>query len=138
MLRRAEELSALVRDIAQVASSTGPAGVSRTVQAARAIFELGVKTIQSGNLERMTAPSALRQLFEALGATYIKFGQFIKRRSGFERIRGRVSEVFGRYAAGFFGEIKRILEEEGLDIDRGLFDRSETVGDGERAQVPRC
>ena len=77
VLRRAEELQALVRDIAQVASSTGPAGVSRTVQAARAIFELGVKTIQSGNLERMTAPSALRQLFEALGATYIKFGQFI-------------------------------------------------------------
>ena len=72
--KRAEEFGVLVRDIARVASSSGPAGVSRTVQAMRAIFELGAKTVQSGTVEQLTAPSALRQLFEALGATYIKFG----------------------------------------------------------------
>ena len=123
MLRRAEELQALVRDIAQVASSTGPAGVSRTVQAARAIFELGVKTIQSGNLERMTAPSALRQLFEALGATYIKFGQFIASTpSAFPKeFVDEFQKCLDDTPPVSFGEIKRILEEEGLDIDREFY-----------------
>ena len=122
-MRRAEELQALVRDIAQVASSTGPAGVSRTVQAARAIFELGVKTIQSGNLERMTAPSALRQLFEALGATYIKFGQFIASTpSAFPKeFVDEFQKCLDDTPPVSFGEIKRILEEEGLDIDREFY-----------------
>ena len=60
--KRAEEFGVLVRDIARVASSSGPAGVSRTVQAMRAIVELGAKTVQSGTVEELTAPSALRQL----------------------------------------------------------------------------
>ena len=123
VLRRAEELGALVQDIAQVAASSGPAGVSRTVQAMQAIFELGVKTLQSGNLERLTAPSALRQLFEALGATYIKFGQFIASTpSAFPKeFVDEFQKCLDDTPPVSFQEIKKILEEEGLDIDREFY-----------------
>jgi aarF domain-containing kinase len=123
VLRRAEELGALVQDIAQVAASSGPAGVSRTAQAMRAIFELGVKTLQSGNLERLTAPSALRQLFEALGATYIKFGQFIASTpSAFPKeFVDEFQKCLDDTPPVSFQEIKKILEEEGLDIDREFY-----------------
>lgn len=58
---------------------TGPDGIRRGLQASRAFFDVGQSYISS-LLEGGTpaAPAAvLRQLFEKLGATYIKLGQFI-------------------------------------------------------------
>ena len=121
--KRAEEFGVLVRDIARVASSSGPAGVSRTVQAMRAIVELGAKTVQSGTVEQLTAPSALRQLFEALGATYIKFGQFIASTpSAFPKeFVDEFQKCLDDTPPVSFAKIKKILEEEGVNIDREFY-----------------
>lgn len=89
--RTQAETNALIRDIIQAAVEAGPrAGPARTMQAYSAL----VRTIQDflpvsspsspfGSFSRrtepetFTAPLALRKLFERMGATYIKLGQFI-------------------------------------------------------------
>lgn len=78
--RTQEEALSLIRDMVQAAVESGPrAGPARTFQAYMAI----TRTIQDfsplrGNqAEQFSAPVALRKLFERLGATYIKLGQFV-------------------------------------------------------------
>jgi len=76
--RSQEETASLIRDVVEAAVQAGPrAGPARTFQAYLAI----TRTLQDfspfGNAETFSAPVALRKLFERLGATYIKLGQFV-------------------------------------------------------------
>ena len=79
--RTREEAVSLVKDIVQAVAEAGPrAGPARTLQAYLAVSntirdflpEPGKPTA-----ETFTIPVALRKLFERLGATYIKLGQFV-------------------------------------------------------------
>ena len=80
--RTSEEAVSLIRDVVQAAFDAGPrAAPSRTLQAYIAI----TRTLQDFSpvqrpgrqAEQFSAPVALRKLFERLGATYIKLGQFV-------------------------------------------------------------
>ena len=78
--RSQAETISLIQDIFKAAIEAGPrAGPARTIQAYRAF----TRTIQdfmpqaSGNAEEFSAPVALRKIFERMGATYVKLGQFI-------------------------------------------------------------
>ena len=77
--RTQEETLSLIQDVLQAVFEAGPrAGPARTLQAYRAI----TTTIQdfspfSQKSEPFSTPVALRKLFERLGATYIKLGQFV-------------------------------------------------------------
>ena len=78
--RSQAETRALVEDIIKAAIEAGPrAGPARTIQAYRAL----TRTFQdfvpqpSRTAEEFSAPVALRKIFERMGATYIKLGQFI-------------------------------------------------------------
>lgn len=77
--RRLEDLQELLREAVQVAVATGPRGLARSAQAARAL--LGLAREQALRLQAGQAPEGpaviLRKAFERLGATYIKLGQFI-------------------------------------------------------------
>lgn len=55
--------------------STGPKGFARALQAAQSVAQLGQEYLLKGKLD--PAPVLMRKLFEKLGATYIKLGQFI-------------------------------------------------------------
>ncbi len=78
--RSQAETRALIEDIIKAAIEAGPrAGPARTIQAYQAL----TRTIQdfipqrSRAAEEFSAPVALRKLFERMGATYIKLGQFV-------------------------------------------------------------
>jgi aarF domain-containing kinase len=78
--RTQEETLSLIQDVLTAVFEAGPrAGPARTLQAYRALSS----TIQdfvpifNRNPETFSAPVALRKLFERLGATYIKLGQFV-------------------------------------------------------------
>lgn len=80
--RSSQEAVSLVRDIVQAAYDAGPSAAPfRTVQAYVAVS----RTLQDFSpiqrpgrvAEEFSAPVALRKLFERLGATYIKLGQFV-------------------------------------------------------------
>ena len=78
--RTEEETRSLIQDLVQAAVEAGPrAGPARTLEAYFAVS----KTIQDflpqpgKTPEPFSAPVALRKLFERLGATYIKLGQFV-------------------------------------------------------------
>jgi aarF domain-containing kinase len=73
--KRAEQLNELLQETVQLALQTGPKGIVRSLQAADAVLSLAREQLQAG---RIDPPEAiLRKLFEKLGATYIKLGQFI-------------------------------------------------------------
>lgn len=87
---RSEEARQLLRDILDVVQEAGPeAGALRSLQAARAaaltaadlLLKGDVSTLleslQAGKPDEALIARALRQLFQRLGATYIKLGQFI-------------------------------------------------------------
>jgi aarF domain-containing kinase len=63
----------------RLTADTGPQGLQRSLQASQAVFQLGTGYVSS--LVRGGTPDPpevlLRKLFEKLGATYIKLGQFI-------------------------------------------------------------
>ena len=77
---RLADLQELVRDLAGVAASAGPQSAFRGIQAADAVARVGrraaVEALRPGG-RPPSAPALLRRVFEALGATYIKLGQFI-------------------------------------------------------------
>ena len=77
---RLSELQELVRDLAGVAASAGPRSALRGIQAADAVARVArraaLEALRPGG-KVLSAPALLRQVFEALGATYIKLGQFI-------------------------------------------------------------
>lgn len=73
-----------MQEIAQTAAKTGPHGFWRFVQGAQALAGVGVEwlqeSLQRGSVQGgliQPGPVQLRRLFELLGATYIKLGQFI-------------------------------------------------------------
>lgn len=80
--RSTQEALTLIRDITQAALDAGPrAAPSRTLQAylaiSRTLQDFSPIQLNGGKPEQFSAPVALRKLFERLGATYIKLGQFI-------------------------------------------------------------
>ena len=79
--RTQDEAISLIRDVVKAAYEAGPrAGPQRTFQAYLAV----TRTIQDflpqpgrPTAETFSVPVALRKLFERLGATYVKLGQFV-------------------------------------------------------------
>lgn len=85
---RAQKLQELMQEIAQTAAKTGPRGVVRFVQGVQALASVSAEWLQEsiqaaqqrGSVQAsmvQPGPVQLRRLFERLGATYIKLGQFI-------------------------------------------------------------
>jgi aarF domain-containing kinase len=77
--RSQKEAISLVRDVIQAAVDAGPrAGPRRTLQAYRAFASTAQEFLpQLGQPDGLPLPKILRTLFERLGATYVKLGQFI-------------------------------------------------------------
>uniref|UniRef100_A0A7S0X116 ABC1 atypical kinase-like domain-containing protein n=1 Tax=Chlamydomonas leiostraca TaxID=1034604 RepID=A0A7S0X116_9CHLO len=75
MSKRMAELQDLLQETVKVVMSTGPKGVVRAMQAA----EAGASVMRDFLLGGASDPPhvILRKLFERLGSTYIKLGQFI-------------------------------------------------------------
>ncbi|KAF3334667.1 aarF domain-containing protein kinase [Carex littledalei] len=90
MLDRINELPKLVEDILQTSINTGPRGAVRLVQGIQAVIGVGSewlndfsqRTDTTGGISNqlqlgLLSPPYVRRLFERMGATYIKLGQFI-------------------------------------------------------------
>lgn len=78
--RTQEEVASLVQDIIQAAIEAGPrAGPARTLQAYLAFRETFREFLPfpGRKPQEFSVPKVLRTLFEKLGATYIKLGQFV-------------------------------------------------------------
>jgi aarF domain-containing kinase len=79
--RTQAETQSLIQDIIQAAVDAGPqAGPLRTFEAYRAVSETireFYPLIPGRPVQEFSVPKAVRTLFEKLGATYIKLGQFI-------------------------------------------------------------
>ena len=76
--RTPEETASLIRDVLAAAVEAGPrAGPARTLQAYVALTRTVQDFLPAVGGEEFSAPVALRKLFERLGATYIKLGQFV-------------------------------------------------------------
>ncbi|KXZ49651.1 hypothetical protein GPECTOR_20g508 [Gonium pectorale] len=73
--KRAAQLRELVQETIRITTSTGPRGFFRAVQAAQSVAQLAAEYLAQGSVD--PPPVFLRKLFEKLGATYIKLGQFI-------------------------------------------------------------
>ena len=71
-----EDLQTLLAEVAAVARSNGAAGPRRTLQAGLAAADVG-RALLRGELDPARPEAVLRRLFERLGATYIKLGQFV-------------------------------------------------------------
>lgn len=70
----------LVQDIVQTSIATGPLGALRFFQGLEAVSHVGREYLRTGfrgSQAELSSPRLLRLLFERLGATYIKIGQFI-------------------------------------------------------------
>ena len=78
-----DSFQAVLSDVVKVLATTGPRqGVTRTFQIANAVRNLGgqfIRDQKSFQDERgsISVPKTVKRLFEELGATYIKLGQFI-------------------------------------------------------------
>jgi aarF domain-containing kinase len=72
---RQQALQELLRETLDIALATGPRGVVRGWQAAGAVGGLAAEYAVAGRLDPPQV--VLRKLFERLGTTYIKLGQFI-------------------------------------------------------------
>lgn len=78
--RTQEETANLIRDIVQAAVDAGPqAGPLRTLEAYRAVTGTirEFYPLPGRPANAFSVPKAVRTLFEKLGATYVKLGQFI-------------------------------------------------------------
>ncbi|KAK4489344.1 hypothetical protein RD792_005151 [Penstemon davidsonii] len=85
-----ENLPKLVEDIVQTSINTGPRGALRLVQGIQAVIGVGSEWLSDASKTAnsssglatelqlgLLSPLYLRKLFERLGATYVKLGQFI-------------------------------------------------------------
>ncbi|KAL1197058.1 putative aarF domain-containing protein kinase [Cardamine amara subsp. amara] len=130
---RIENLPKLVEDIVQTSINTGPRGAIRLVQGVQAFVgvggewlnDLSKSTRVSGGLSSelqlgLLSPLYLRKLFERMGATYIKLGQFIASAPTFfppEYVK-EFQNCFDKAPPVPFEEIRKILQEElGRPID---------------------
>jgi len=77
-LRRADEARVLASEIAGIAAGAGTPGVARTVSALEALATLAMRSARDFDASNPpSGPTIVRRTFEALGATYVKLGQFI-------------------------------------------------------------
>ncbi|XP_074559623.1 putative aarF domain-containing protein kinase At5g05200, chloroplastic [Curcuma longa] len=127
-----EKLPKLVEDIIQTSINTGPRGALRLAQGIQAVVGVGGEWLtdlskatntSSGlppNMQLgLLSPFYLRKLFERLGATYIKLGQFIASAPTLfpaEYVQ-EFQNCFDRAPAIPFNEIEAILRE---DLQRPL------------------
>ena len=113
MTGRAQEAAELIREIVDIAVATGPSGLSRTFYAAQAFSALGTRLLQDP-ANPPKPEELLRQLFEALGSTYIKLGQFIASSPTLfpdEYVR-EFQKCFDRTPAVPFTTIREIIADE--------------------------
>ncbi|KAG2262619.1 hypothetical protein Bca52824_069698 [Brassica carinata] len=124
---RIENLPKLVEDIVQTSINTGPRGALRLVQGVQAFLgvggewlnDLSKSTRVSGALPTemqlgLLSPLYLRKLFERMGATYIKLGQFIASAPTLfppEYVE-EFQNCFDKAPPVPFEEIRKILQEE--------------------------
>ncbi|CAA7389228.1 unnamed protein product [Spirodela intermedia] len=124
---RIGELPKLVEDIIQTSINTGPRGALRLAQGIQAVIGVGgewladvSKTINSSSTLPnemqfgLISPLYLRKLFERMGATYIKLGQFIASAPTLfpaEYVE-EFQNCFDRAPAVPFKEIEVILRED--------------------------
>ncbi|KAF7816570.1 putative aarF domain-containing protein kinase [Senna tora] len=128
-----ENLPKLVEDIVQTSINTGPRGIVRLAQGVQAFVGVGQEwladvsksTNSSAGLPTemqlgLLSPFYLRRLFERMGATYIKLGQFIASAPTLfppEYVQ-EFQNCFDRAPPVPFEEIQSILREElGGSID---------------------
>lgn len=75
---RSQALQQLLRDVGATVAETGPRGFFRGLQALQAVALVGSSYLQNLQKGVQEPPQVLlRKLFEGLGATYVKLGQFI-------------------------------------------------------------
>ncbi|GAY53927.1 hypothetical protein CUMW_152700 [Citrus unshiu] len=128
-----ENLPKLVEDIVQTSINTGPRGAIRLAQGIQAFVGVGSEWLTDVSKSRsstsglptelqlgLLSPLYLRRLFERMGATYIKLGQFIASSPTLfppEYVE-EFQNCFDRTPAVPFGEIKRtLLEDLGRPIE---------------------
>ncbi|KAL5538490.1 hypothetical protein UlMin_044404 [Ulmus minor] len=128
-----ENLPKLVEDIVQTSINTGPRGALRMAQGIQAVIGVGGEWLadisRSSNSSAglstqlqlgLVSPLYLRKLFERMGATYIKLGQFIASAPTLfppEYVE-EFQNCFDRAPEIPFDEIQAILREElGRPID---------------------
>ncbi|XP_010552907.1 PREDICTED: uncharacterized aarF domain-containing protein kinase At5g05200, chloroplastic [Tarenaya hassleriana] len=124
---RIENLPKLVEDIVQTSINTGPRGALRIVQGIQAVVGVGGEwltdvsksTNESGGLPTqlqlgLLSPRYLRKLFERMGATYIKLGQFIASAPTLfpSEYVEEFQKCFDSAPPVPFEEIRKILQEE--------------------------
>ncbi|KAJ4720250.1 ABC1 family kinase [Melia azedarach] len=122
-----DNLPKLVEDIVQTSINTGPRGALRLVQGIQAFVGVGGEwladvsksTSSSSGLPTelqlgLLSPLYLRRLFERMGATYIKLGQFIASAPTLfpPKYVEEFQSCFDRAPAVPFEEIKRTIREE--------------------------
>lgn len=82
-MKKLEEFRSLLKDCVKLAADTGvKIGIKRTIQLVSATTKLTSDFINKPELfltkdNQPSLPKILRKLFEELGATYIKLGQFV-------------------------------------------------------------
>ncbi|MCD7448009.1 hypothetical protein HAX54_036829 [Datura stramonium] len=124
---RLENLPKLVEDIVQTSLNTGPRGALRLAQGVQAVVGVGTEWLQDvSKMANSTtglqtqlqlgllSPLYLRKLFERMGATYIKLGQFIASAPTLfppEYVQ-EFQYCFDRAPAVPFEEIQTILRDE--------------------------
>ncbi|KAK1627712.1 hypothetical protein QYE76_002027 [Lolium multiflorum] len=124
---RAGELPKLVEDLLQTSISTGPRGAFRMAQGIQAVLGVGGEWLNDFSKTANTSagipaqmrlgllsPLYLRRLFERMGATYIKLGQFIASAPTFfppEYVE-EFQNCFDRAPPVPYSEIESILLEE--------------------------
>ncbi|CAM8919905.1 unnamed protein product [Rhodiola kirilowii] len=132
-----QNLPKLVEDIVQTSINTGPRGAVRLAQGIQAVIGVGsewlaeVSASSSSSAQIPTqlqlgllSPVYLRKLFERMGATYIKLGQFIASAPTLfpSEYAEEFQKCFDRAPPVPFEYIKKILREElGQPID-SVFD----------------
>jgi len=120
----ADDMRELLTDVANITMSVGfQTGTQRALQAGVAVAQTLAEVAREppSTLDEAFAAKVLRQLFERLGATYIKLGQFIASSptvfpavyvKEFQRCLDNTGSVP-------FEEVKRIIED---DLGRRLYD----------------
>lgn len=124
---RIQNLPSLIEDIIQTSINTGPRGAIRLAQGVQAVVGVGSEWLADASKWTNTSaglpselqlglisPFYLRKLFERLGATYIKLGQFIASAPTLfppEYVE-EFQKCFDRAPPVPFEEIKGILNQE--------------------------
>lgn len=122
-----EKLPKLVEDILQTSINTGPRGALRVAQGIQAVLGVGGEWLSDLSKSRsspaelpsqiqlgLLSPVYLRRLFERMGATYIKLGQFVASSPTLfpQEYVDEFQKCFDRAPSVPFEEIKSIIQKE--------------------------